>query len=80
MLDATIAYSDEPAANLFTWWCGKSQTVSVYWRVVEFTPDQDEASFRAELFELWKEKDQLLEYYLKHNHFPSNNNQGEAKW
>ena len=80
MLDATIAYSDEPAANLITWWCGKSQKVAVYWRVIEFTPDQDEASFRAELFELWKEKDQLLEYYNQHNHFPSNNNQGEAKW
>ena len=79
MLDVTIAYSDEKRANLLSWWCGQSQSVAVYWRVIEFKPDQDEAQFRADLFQLWKEKDDLLDYYNQHRHFPNtaNNNKGD---
>ena len=78
-MDATIAYSDEKSANLLSWWFGRSQAVAVYWRVVELKADQDEGSFRTDLFELWREKDSLLEYYNQHQQFPTNNNQGEAK-
>ena len=79
MIDATIAYSDEKSASLVSWWFGRSQSVRIYWRVIKLQPNQDEESFRKELFELWQEKDALLAHYAEHQSFPANNNQGEAK-
>ncbi|KAL9090158.1 MAG: hypothetical protein Q9165_005438 [Trypethelium subeluteriae] len=87
--DCTIAYEGIPhgqfGEELFTlrgtYFEGRPpKSVNMHWRkfAVSKIPINDPKAFEQWLYERWKEKDELLEYYQQTGNFPAD--EGKDKW
>ncbi|CAI6333274.1 unnamed protein product [Periconia digitata] len=82
MYDCTVAYEGVPRGqfgqDLFTirssYFEGRPpKSVNMHWRrfAVKDIPTHDEKLFGDWLLKRWREKDDLIEYYLEHDRFPA---------
>lgn len=87
MYDCTVAYEGVPAGqygqDLFSlrgsYFQGRPpKSVNMYWRrfAIKDIPLGDEKVFADWLLQRWREKDDLLQYYLDHNRFPADSDVG----
>ena len=82
MYDCTVAYEGVPAGqygqDLFSlrgsYFQGRPpKSVNMHWRrfAIKDIPLADDKAFAAWLAARWREKDDLLQYYIDHNRFPA---------
>ena len=87
MYDCTVAYEGVPAGqygqDLFSlrgsYFQGRPpKSVNMHWRrfAIADIPLGDEKVFAAWLAARWREKDDLLQYYIEHNRFPADSSLG----